>query len=332
MVRRTPKAAPDAHRSTLFGPGVPALTTENPASAMSSSTAGTVRGAASAVLYDPAMDPATGMTAVTAWKPPVPGVREVLHGEFVEHAYPPHTHDTWTLFLVDDGGIRYDLDGRERAAAPSTVSILPPFVVHDGRPATSRGYATRVVYLEPEVIGERRIGAAVDRPVLPDAALTSAVARLHAELACDDRALEAETRLAFIAERIRRLLGEPLSTHGNTSDLAERTRAFLDDRPFGPVTMASASAALGASPTQIARAFSMAFGIPPHAYVEGRRLDAARQRILDGQPLAEVAADVGFYDQAHLTRRFRRFLGTTPRRFARTRHGSPPSGGDRGRA
>jgi AraC-like DNA-binding protein len=31
--------------------------------------------------------------------------------------------------------------------------------------------------------------------------------------------------------------------------------------------------------------------------------------------LADVAAEVGFADQAHLTRRFRQFLGTTPGRF-----------------
>ena len=47
----------------------------------------------------------------------------------------------------------------------------------------------------------------------------------------------------------------------------------------------------------------------------GRRLEAARERILAGQPLADVAAEVGFYDQAHLTRRFRRFLGTTPGQY-----------------
>jgi AraC-like DNA-binding protein len=49
-----------------------------------------------------------------------------------------------------------------------------------------------------------------------------------------------------------------------------------------------------------------------HVYLVGRRLDAARERILGGQPLADVAAEVGFYDQAHLTPRFKRFLDSTP--------------------
>ncbi len=80
--------------------------------------------------------------------------------------------------------------------------------------------------------------------------------------------------------------------------------------------MEAAAVALGASPTQLARAFTNTFAIAPHAYVLGRRLDAARDRILGGAPLADVAADVGFFDQAHLTRRFKRFLGITPGRFA----------------
>ena len=87
---------------------------------------------------------------------------------------------------------------------------------------------------------------------------------------------------------------------------------------FEPVTLAPrpARARRRARP-QLARAFTTAFGIAPHAYLIGRRLDAARDRILGGQPLADVAAEVGFFDQAHLTRRFKRFLGITPGRFAR---------------
>ena len=64
----------------------------------------------------------------------MPGISEVLHAEFHEHAYPPHTHDTWTVFVVDDGQISYDLDRQHRGAGRSTVGVLPPQVVHDGPP------------------------------------------------------------------------------------------------------------------------------------------------------------------------------------------------------
>ena len=40
------------------------------------------------------------MESVRAWRPAVPGVAEVFHARFVSHAYPVHTHDTWTLLIV----------------------------------------------------------------------------------------------------------------------------------------------------------------------------------------------------------------------------------------
>lgn len=258
-----------------------------------------------------------GPVSVRAWKPPIPGVREVLHARFEDHAYPPHTHDTWTLFIVDQGSVVYELDRHERAAEPAMVSLLPPHVVHDGRAGRSGGYRKRVVYLEPVVLGEALIGRAVDRPVIADEGLRQRVAALHVALECADDALEAETRLAFVTERIRQaygLIGD--AARVRAGDLAEALRAYLDRRATETVTMAAAAAALEAGPTQLARAFVTAYGITPHAYVLARKLDLARDRILDGQPLAAVAADVGFFDQAHLTRRFKRFLGVTPGRFA----------------
>ncbi len=256
-------------------------------------------------------------SAIRAWKPPVAGIREVFHARFTEHAYPPHTHDVWTLFIVDDGAIRYDLHGRPFGAGPAMVTVLPPHVVHDGRPATDAGFRKRVLYLETSVLREELIGPAVDRPIVPDDGLRDRVSALHDALACVDDALEAEVRLASIAERIATSLGgsvpEPATAAPGAQ--AEQLRAFLDAHLFGQPTIAAAAVSIGATPTQLARSFSTVFGIPPHAYVLGRRLEVARDRILGGQPLADVAAEVGFCDQAHLSRRFKRFLGTTPGRF-----------------
>jgi AraC-like DNA-binding protein len=266
------------------------------------------------------MEALAATATMRAWKPPVPGIREVLHARFIDHAYPLHTHDTWTLFIVDDGTIRYDLDRQPRGAGVAMVGLLPPHVVHDGRPGTSDGYRKRVLYLESSLLPERLIGPAVDRPEIRVHGLRAEISRLHDLLGCPDDAFEAETRLEFVAERIRAALGEsPVERRGASRDrLAESLRAQLDAHVFEPITLAVAAERVGSGTTLVARAFSDAFGIPPHRYLIGRRLDAARDRILQGQPLADVAAEVGFVDQAHLTRRFRQFLGTTPGRFARS--------------
>jgi AraC-like DNA-binding protein len=66
----------------------------------------------------------------------------------------------------------------------------------------------------------------------------------------------------------------------------------------------------------VSRAFTAEFGVPPHAYVVGRRVGEARRLLLGGRRPADVAAATGFVDQAHLTRHFKRHVATTPGRFA----------------
>ena len=46
-----------------------------------------------------------------------------------------------------------------------------------------------------------------------------------------------------------------------------------------------------------------------------RRLDTAREAMHRGRPLAEVADEVGFADQAHFTRVFKAASGLTPARY-----------------
>src|SRR4029453_19132080 len=91
--------------------------------------------------------PTTGAEHVRAWQPALPGVREVFHARFVEHRYPPHTHDTWTVLIVDEGAIRYELDSRAHRSRHGTVTVLPPHVVHDGRAADHSGFRKRGLYV-----------------------------------------------------------------------------------------------------------------------------------------------------------------------------------------
>ncbi|MEV0096322.1 AraC family transcriptional regulator [Streptomyces sp. NPDC050738] len=102
------------------------------------------------------------------------------------------------------------------------------------------------------------------------------------------------------------------------SRLAVGLRELLDSRISEGISLSEASAILTAHPTHLIRCFKQAYGLPPHAYLTGRRIDQARRLLLDGRRPADVAATVGFHDQAHLNRHFTRHVGTTPARYRRT--------------
>ena len=254
------------------------------------------------------------MPFVRAWRPAVAGVTEVLHATMTGYSYPAHCHDVWTVLLVDEGAVGYDLDRHRFATATTSVNILPPHVVHDGRPLGA-GFRKRVLYLDETWLPSALIGKAVDHSIIEDPALHRIVDRVHVTLQHGDD-LAAETLLRSAAERIRLRLGALQEVGVVERATAHRLRSFLDEHAFESVTLATAAAALDRHPTHLARSFSEAFGMSPHAYLTSRRVAAARRMLLDGLAPATVAVTVGFHDQAHLTRHFRRHTSTTPARFA----------------
>ncbi len=258
----------------------------------------------------------------------MPGIHEVFHARFVDHVYPPHTHDTWTMFIVDEGAIRYDLDTRHRGAVGARITLLPPHVVHDGRSAGTDGFRKRVLYVGTDVLDERMTGRAVDEPDIEDPALIRRLHALHRVLQDPGEALAAESILAVVGARLSAHLGDRngMAAERPEDDVASDLRDLLDERRFGSLTLAEAGRILHVSPAHLVRCFSRRFGIAPHRYLLGRRIDAARGRLLEGEPIAQVATGVGFHDQAHLTRHFKRHVGTTPARFARahSRSGAGP--------
>ncbi|MGW5751818.1 AraC family transcriptional regulator [Nocardia rhamnosiphila] len=253
---------------------------------------------------------------ITAWRPRIEGIHEVFHARFTDHAYPPHTHDAWTLLIVDSGAISYELNGREHGSVEHWVTLLPPHVPHDGRAAGPAGFRKRVLYIEDTRLSG--IGPAVDTPSTRDPILRDRIHRLHQTLRYPGDELEAESRLTFVLERLQSRLRRrrpPPPPHRDPS-LARDLRALLDEHSVAGITLAQAGRILYADPAHLVRAFSREFGIAPHRYLIGRRIDLARRLLLEGRRPAEVAVAAGFHDQSHLNRHFKRMIGATPKQFA----------------
>lgn len=83
-------------------------------------------------------------------------------------------------------------------------------------------------------------------------------------------------------------------------------------------TVADLSARVGWSQRQLQRVLRRYLGLSPKWLIQRRRLHEATDRLKHGTTsLADLAGDLGYTDQAHFTRDFRRVTGSSPGAFAR---------------
>lgn len=259
-------------------------------------------------------------------RPPALDGVEALHATFVRHRYTAHIHDALTIAHVDRGAATFDLEGSRHVAPAGTAFLIPPQAVHTGEPVTSSGYTYRVLYLDP---GE--LAARSDEAIAPSdlsrtpivvrwPVLARALRRMHATLVGGGRSLESGEALLDVAGAVRRVVGhDPLSPLRFAHPAVRRARDFIHGHWREDFTLDDLARAAGGSPFHVARTFRAQVGMPPTAYRRALRVQAAQRLLREGQDIATVAADCGFYDQSHLNRHFRRATGVTPGRYAAAR-------------
>ncbi len=93
---------------------------------------------------------------------------------------------------------------------------------------------------------------------------------------------------------------------------------YIHENYPNDVSLAAIAGAAHLSSYHLTRVFKKATGMSHHQYLVQVRVNSARSLLTAGagdRSLAEIAAAVGFADQSHLTRHFKRMLGITPKQL-----------------
>jgi AraC family transcriptional regulator len=108
----------------------------------------------------------------------------------------------------------------------------------------------------------------------------------------------------------------PVPSNGLSSDRLKRVHDYIETRLGDRLTLTDLAGVACLSPYHFSRSFKETVGVGPQRYVMQRRLERAKTLIRrTNQPLADIAQQVGFSDQSHLTSIFRRETGETPGRY-----------------
>jgi len=129
---------------------------------------------------------------------------------------------------------------------------------------------------------------------------------------------------AFDGDESVDVLMEPKERHAYRGGLApwqvRSVTTYIDANLNASLSCEVLARLTNLSVSYFSRAFKCTFGCSPHVFLMRRRMERAQGLMLKtNAPLAHIALECGFADQAHLSRRFLEFTGESPASWRRAR-------------
>jgi AraC-like DNA-binding protein/quercetin dioxygenase-like cupin family protein len=246
---------------------------------------------------------------------------EVVDVAFQTEIFPRHFHDTFTLGLVTRGSRAVEQNKEVHVAPAGSVILIAPGVIHAGYGLDQTGWRNVMLYPSAKMLSVLLDDADLSdvhfmSPVIRDRQADSVMRELIATLLSNDSRLRRET---IFAEAGRYLLGQysTLDLRNKTSPvpssrLIARACDYLHAHFRENIALEQLAEIARCSRLQLIEQFNRHVGMPPHSYQIQLRVQLAQQLLRRGQPIVEVAAECGFFDQSHLNRHFKKHVGLPP--------------------
>lgn len=107
----------------------------------------------------------------------------------------------------------------------------------------------------------------------------------------------------------------PLGDERAAAGAVARAKQFIEDNFREPISLDRLAALVGLTRFSLAKHFRQRVGVSPYRYVCEVRVRHAQRMMAQGCRPTDVASEVGFFDQSHLARHFKRTCGMTPSEY-----------------
>jgi AraC family transcriptional regulator len=220
---------------------------------------------------------------------------------------------------------------RQFPKANGTVSFFPSYVPFFGRLKVEKGMSAEFLFvaLDPVFVSSTadRLELKPNRIALREQFRKSDSALRHIALALQtavhdgdvgDEMYGESLSTALAVHLLRSYGGAELSANQRRPGLSRasliRAVEYIQDQLNAPLTVSDIAQTVQLSPYHFSRAFKESTGQSPHQYVIEARVRRAREILRTGKfTIGEAAYKVGFVDQSHLTRHFKRVFGVPPK-------------------
>jgi AraC-like DNA-binding protein len=271
--------------------------------------------------------PSASRESAIIWSIPEFGGLDLMRARFVRHAFARHAHEEYFVGLIVAGTKTFSCRGADQTVGAGGVSLVNPDEAHTGKRSAGDALEYRALYPSVAVIEQlaREMGFATKphftAPVVNDKDLTLKLQHAFETLEHSSDSLERESNLLTVfAHLLEHHSSERLTIDFKPEHRAiGETQAYLESHVNDSLTLCELALVADLSAFHLTRVFKRQLGLSPFEYQTQLRISRAKQLLRNGTPLAQVALEVGYADQANFTKQFKHLTGTTPGRFAQSR-------------
>jgi AraC-like DNA-binding protein len=249
----------------------------------------------------------------------------LLHGVF--HApFGPHVHTRYIVGVVDRGTVVISRGKRSWVAMQGDLIRLRPHEVHEDQGQGGLPWTWRLLYARPDAVWARGWRAQdleedgmEEDSVIRDSGGSARFSQLFDAMWRREAEPEAAAELADLVRQLFERRGGRWGRAGRDIGVHERialVRRYLHAARPNAVSIPFLAGLAQLSPFHMIRKFHAATGLPPHAYYQQVRIAEAKEMLWQGRALSEIAFGLGFSDQSHFCREFKRTTQVTPGQYA----------------
>ena len=238
--------------------------------------------------------------------------------------YQTHSHDEFSFGVIDKGRANYqNLNQHNDIKQGDTVTINPGDA-HSCNPADGE-WSYRMLFLDANYVGQQQHeifkGDAWD--FLPfddnfqrDVRSYQLFEQLFNSLLSQNDLLAAE---CLLLDFIHHAFEAKHAIHPDVirPDISRvsRVKDMIMDALEHNIALDDFSQEVGLSRYHLVRSFKQAFGQSPHAFQLDQRIKKAKLLLQSGRSLIDTASDLGFADQSHFQRHFKKRMAITPMHY-----------------
>lgn len=238
--------------------------------------------------------------------------------------YEAHSHDEFSFGIIDSGNANYLNQQRKNQIRQGDVVTINPVDIHSCNPEQNADgvskWSYRMLFVDTSEMAkyQRELLPKQDFDYTPfkadferSAQFVTQFNQLFSSLHSEETPLEAQTQFLQFLELCFSQPSKAILSPASTN-LKLAHEMLLDDITNSH-QLDELAQQVGLSRYQLVRAFKQQYGLPPHAYLMNEKIKRAKHMLKRGDTISDVALDLGFSDQAHFQRHFKRKLSVTPK-------------------